>query len=331
MYCTIPGNTVFKMLRNVVAVAATLMVVCRAELPLGYPSTPMRGIDNGTVRMPLVGMGTWLYNDTVAEQAVRTAFATGYRHVDTALTYGNQAGVGRALAASEIARHEYFLTSKIPGAVNDSAVATTNALNECLSLLQQDYVDLMLIHWPGKTTTKHGRQTQWLALESWAKAGHARAIGISHHCRTHVEEILEVATMPIALTQEQYHVGMGKDTQAELHDKAYTDSQGILFMGYSTLCGPFPPPHNRELIDGALVESVGAPLNKTGAQIALRWAVQQGIPVIPKSSNPKHIASNFELFDFVIPEKDMARLSSAISPPETGTSQKPDDAQDCKM
>ena len=101
-------------------------------------------------------------------------------------------------------------------------------------------------------------------------------------------------------------------------------------MGYSTLCGPCPPPHNRELIDGALVESVAKPLNKTGAQIALRWAVQQGIPVIPKSSNPEHIAENFDLFDFVIPEDGMRRLTDASSPPETGTAQKPDDAQDCK-
>jgi 2,5-diketo-D-gluconate reductase A len=313
----------------VVAASFHAFMLAQAELPPDYPSVPMRGIDNGSVRMPLVGIGTWLYNDTVAYQAVQTAFAAGYRHVDTAKSYGNQAGVGNALKASGLERHEYFITSKIPGAVNDSAFATTRALDECLELLQQDYVDLMLIHWPGKT--RRSRQNQWLALEAWARAGRARAIGISHYCRTHVEEILEVATMPIALTQEQYHVGMGKDTQAKLHDKAYTDSQGILYMGYSTLCGPCPAPHNHELINGELVSAVGAPLNKTGAQIALRWAVQQGIPVIPKSNNPKHIASNFELFDFVIPDEGMQTLTAATSPPETGTSQRPDDAQDCKQ
>ena len=254
-----------------------------------------------------------------------SATATWILHAGT---YGNQRGVGRALAASGLARSEYFVTSKIPGAINASAAATEDALNECLSQLGVDYVDLMLVHWPG--TDKQNRQTQWQALEKWAKQGHARAIGISHHCRSHVEEILEVSSVPIALTQEQYHIGMGKDTQGQLHDKAFTDAQGILFMAYSTLCGPCPAPHNRELIDGALVESVAGPLNKTGAQVALRWAVQQGIPVIPKSSNPKHIAENFDLFDFVIPEDDMRRLTDATSPPETGTAQKPDDAQDCK-
>ncbi len=315
------------------ALAALLLCVwdAAAELPPSYPAVGMRGVagPGASVRMPLVGMGTWLYNDSVAERAVGAAFSLGYRHVDTALTYGNQRGVGRALAASGLARHEYFVTSKIPGAVNDSAPATAHDLDACLSQLGVDYVDLMLVHWPGKTTTKHGRQTQWLALEAWAKAGHARAIGISHHCKTHVDEILEVSTLPIALTQEQYHVGMGTDAQPALHDKSYTDSKNILFMAYSTLCGPCDPPHNRELIDGALVESVGKPLNKTGAQVSLRWAVQQGIPVIPKSSNPKHIAENFDLFSFAIPEADMARLTASTSPPETGTPQHPDDAQDC--
>eukprot|EP00947_MAST-08B_sp_MAST-8B-sp1_P002372 g2372.t1 len=177
-------------------------------------------------------MGTWQYNDSVAESAVSTAFSLGYRHVDTALSYGNQRGVGRALAASGLKRKEYFITTKIPGATTDNATATTAALDECLHELGQPYVDLMLIHWPGSTTAK-GRQTQWLALEAWAKSGKARAIGISHYCETHVKEVLEVASVPIALAQNQYHVGMGHDTQPHLHDKAFQESQGILFMAYS--------------------------------------------------------------------------------------------------
>jgi len=283
---------------------------------------------NGTIQMPLIGLGTWQYNDTVAQAAVTAAFSVGYRHVDTALGYGNQRGVGRALAAAGVPRAEYFVTSKIPGATNTSAAATTAALDECLDQLAVGYVDLMLIHWPG--VTKQARQTQWLALESWAKAGKARAIGISHYCKTHVEEVLEVATLPISLNQNQYHVGMGSDTEPHLHDKQFMQASGILFMAYSSLCGPCDAPHNHELITGPLVTSIGRKLHKSGSQVALRWLVQQGIPVIPKSSNPKHILSNFELFDFEIPEADMALLTHATSPPETGTIQKPDDAQDCK-
>lgn len=303
-----------------------------AGLPANYPSIPIRAAVRMpyTIRMPLIGSGTWLYNDSQAQFSVETAFKLGYRHVDTALTYHNQLGVGKALQNSGLPREEYFITSKIPGAVNESSVATLDNLNECLALLNQSYVDLMLIHWPGKTTTKKGRQIQWLTLEKWAKAGKAKAIGISHYCQTHVEEILEVATLPIALNQNQYHVGMGQDDAAQLHDKKYMESQGIVFMAYSTLCGPCAPPLNHELINGALVESIGKPLNKTGAQIALKWAVQQGIPVIPKSSNPAHIRSNFDLFGWEIEKEDMARLSSAVSPPETGTTQNPDDAQDCQ-
>ena len=300
-----------------------------AALPPSYPTVEMRGREGSNIRMPLIGIGTWLYNDTVAEEAVKEAFSANYRHVDTALSYNNQRGVGRALAASNVPRSEYFVTSKIPGATEDSANATYSALEQCLEQLNLEYVDLMLIHWPGKTTTKRGRQTQWKALESWAKAGKARAIGISHYCKTHVEEVLEVAELPIALAQNQYHVGMGHDTQAHLHDKAFMEEEGILYMAYSSLCGPCPNGGSKELIDGPLVTSIGKKYGKSGAQVSLRWVVQQGIPVIPKSSNPAHIASNFDLFDFSLTAEDMAKLTSATSPPETGTAQQPDDAQDC--
>ena len=280
--------------------------------------------------MPLVGLGTWEYNDTVAGAAVESAFKLGYRHVDTALTYGNQRGVGQALHATGLARQEYFITSKIPGATTTDAKDTIAALEKCLSLLDTPYVDLMLIHWPGNVT-KAGRQTQWRAMEQWARSGKARAIGVSHYCKSHVSEVLEINTVPIALNQNQFHVGMGTDTEKRLHDKRWLQQQGILFMAYSTLCGPCPAPDNHALITGELVTSVAKNVGGgvTGAQVALKWAVQQGIPVIPKSSNPKLQASNFDLFSFSIGDPDMVRLTGATAPAETGTTQNPDDAQDC--
>jgi len=297
-----------------------------AGLPNGYPSTPMRGV-SGNVDMPLVGLGTWQYNSTVAAAAVKTAFSIGYRHVDTALGYKNQVGVGKALAESGVPRSEYFVTSKIPGAVNASAAATTAALDLSLKQLGLAQVDLMLIHWPGKD--KASRKAQWLALEAWAKQGKARAIGISHFCKIHLQEVLEIATLPVALNQNQYHVGMHGDTQPRLHDKAFNEDKGVLFGAYSSLCGPCDPPANTELIDGPLVTSIGAAHNKTGAQVALRWIVQQQIPVIPKSASPEHQRANFELFDFHLSLSEMARLNAATTPPETGTPAQPDDAQDC--
>eukprot|EP00928_Gymnodinium_smaydae_P058626 TRINITY_DN41807_c0_g1_i1.p1 TRINITY_DN41807_c0_g1~~TRINITY_DN41807_c0_g1_i1.p1 ORF type:complete len:347 (+),score=40.96 TRINITY_DN41807_c0_g1_i1:157-1041(+) len=284
----------------------------------------MKGI-SGTVRMPLIGFGTWQYNDTVAEKAVSTAFSLGYRHVDTAYVYKNQAGVGAALKKSGVQRSDYFITSKVPGGLDASA--TTAALEECLHQLNVTYVDLMLLHWAGNSAGN--LQEQWLALEHFAKAGKAQAIGVSHYCKNDLNAILKVARYPVAVNQNQYHVGMGQDTQERLHDKAFAESKGILYEAYSSLCGPCTPPANKELISGKLVTDIGQAHNKTGAQVALRWVVQQGIPVIPKSTDASHIKSNFELFDFSLTDAEMAKLTAATSPAETGTAQHPDDAQDC--
>jgi diketogulonate reductase-like aldo/keto reductase len=273
----------------------------------------------------MIGLGTWQYNDTLAQASLVTAFSMGYRHVDTAYGYENQVGVGKALAASGLPLNELFITSKVPGGLNASA--TTAALDASLVQLGVAQVDLMLLHWAAKT--KAARQAQWLALEAWAKQGKARAIGLSHYCKYQTQDVLEVATLPVALNQNQYHVGMGGDTQPRLHDKAFMEQSGILYEAYSSLCGPCDPPDNKALITGPLVSSIGKAHNKTGAQVALRWVVQQGIPVIPKASNPAYIRDDFALFDFELSDAEMAQLSAATSPAETGTPAAPDDAQDC--
>jgi len=316
------------------AVVASLAALASA-LPKEYPVTPMRGVD-GSVDMPMVGLGTWLYNDSVASGAVVEAFHQGYRHVDTALGYNNQEGVGKGLKQSVselgLAREDFFVTSKIPGGLNASA--TTAALDQCLEQLQLDSVDLMLLHFPAAWSGEGGaamRKEEWLALEAWAKQGKARAVGVSHYCQNHLQDVLSVATLPVALNQNQFHIGMGHDTESHNHNKAFDEKHGVLYMSYSPLCGPCDPPANMELITGDLVTSIGKRHNKTGAQVSLRWLVQQGIPIIPKSSNPKHIAENFDVFDFKLSDAEMKRLSAATTPAETGTEEQPDDAQDCEL
>ena len=275
------------------AVLVALAAVASGISPL-YPTVPMKGV-KGNVPMPLVGLGTWQYNSTVAGQAVEYAFKLGYRHVDTALGYGNHEGVGNALGRSGLKREEYFVTSKVPGGLNSSA--TTAALELSLEQLHMPYVDLMLLHWPADGA--EARQTQWLALEAWAKQGKAKAIGISHYCRRHLDDvrsfqslyavilcpasltsgnlqILQVSTLPVALNQVQYHVGMGTENVSELHDMGYMRAKGVVYMAYSSLCGPCPAPGNTELITGKLVTDIGRAHNKTGPQVALRWVVQQG-------------------------------------------------------
>ena len=114
------------------------------------------------------------------------------------------------------------------------------------------------------------------------------------------------------------------------HDPAFMRSQGVVYAAYSSLCGPCPPPDNTELISGALVTSIGHAHGKTGAQVALRWAVQRGIPVIPKSTSAKHLSENLDLFTWSLADAEMSQLDHASTPVETGTPpQKPDDAQDC--
>lgn len=301
-----------------------------ASLPGGIPVQAIHGI-GGQVDMPVLGLGTWEYNASRAESAVASAFRLGYRHVDTAFAYENQAGVGKALQEAGLDRKEFFVTSKIFGGLNASA--TTAQADQCLKDLGLKSVDLMLIHFPaafGANGSKKERQEEWKALEAWAKSGKARALGVSHYCRRHVEDVMEVATVPIAVNQVQYHVGMGRATNLATDDRHYMHDKGILYQSFSPLCGPCTPPDNKELITGKLVTKIGAAHNKTGAQVALRWLVQQGIPVIPKSDVAEHQLANSDIFDFELTEQEMSRLTEATTP-SVGGGPSPMDSGDCGL
>mmetsp|Transcript_32197 Transcript_32197/g.95881 ORF Transcript_32197/g.95881 Transcript_32197/m.95881 type:complete len:322 (+) Transcript_32197:69-1034(+) len=299
-------------------VLAAWVGLAGAGLPADYPSVPMRGV-RGDVRMPLVGIGTWQYNSSTTSRAVAEAFKLGYRHVDTALIYQNQKGVAEALRRSGLRREEYFVTTKIPGGLNASATAA--AADQCLSELGLDFVDLLLVHFPASFEGKGGpelRKEEWLALERWAKTGKARAIGVSHYCRSQLDDVLSVSTVPIALNQVEYHVGMGSSGPEANDDKEYCQSKGIVYMSFSTLCGPCPPQSKHALVAGDLVTGIGRAHNKSGAQVSLRWAVQQGIPVVPKSDKASHLQSNFDLFDFQLMPDEMRRLTAATEPAVAG-------------
>jgi len=313
-------------------VLVALFPAAMGGLPSDYPSVPMNGV-HGKVRMPLFGIGTWLYNNSVAKGAVEAAFKIGYRHVDTAFDYSNLVGVGQALKVAGVPRNEFFVTSKVPGGLNASA--TTEALQQSLDQLGLETVDLMLIHFPsgmdqsGLPNGPAQRQESWRALEQWAKQGKALAIGVSHYCESQIKDIMKVKTLPIAINQVQYHVGMGSAGPLATDDKSFMKAEGILYESFSPLCGPCTPPANKELLDGELVTKIGKAHGKAGPQIALKWMVQQGIPVIPKSSNPVHIKQNMELFDFNLTADEMAQLTAATTPAVAGAA--PGDSGDCEI
>ena len=284
-----------------------------------HAATPTIGITgiSGKVEMPMAGLGTWLYNSTLAEASTSLALKYGYYLVDTALGYKNQDGIGRALKASGRSRSSYFITSKIPGGLN--ADDTKAALDTGLAQLELDFVDLMLLHFPSdwaqKNTGKAQRQEQWLALESWAKSGKARAIGVSHYCKRHIQDVLEVATVPIAVNQVQYHVGMGMSGPNATDDKEFDLANGIVYQSFSPLCGPCG---TSALIDGPLVTKIGARHNKTGAQVSLKWQIQQNVPIIPKTHKVSHMEENIDMFSWDLTEEEMKTLTNAAKPPVAG-------------
>eukprot|EP00939_MAST-03C_sp_MAST-3C-sp1_P003952 g3952.t1 len=275
-------------------------------------------------------MGTWLYNASTAKMAVSQALEVGYTHIDTAYDYQNSEGVGEAIAEAKIERHHLFVTSKVEGGLNTSR--TFDEHDDNLKKLQLDYVDLLLVHFPclispegDLTGSKAMRQEQWKAMEELHKQGKARAIGISHYCRRHLDDILEIAIIKPAINQVEFHVGMGSANTNATDDRAYLESKGITFQSFSPLCGPCcmgdttgKCTYNTELITGDMVTEIGKKYNKTGAQVSLRWQVQQGIPVIPKTSSKEHLEENLALFGWELSKEDMDTLTSSPTPPVSG-------------
>jgi diketogulonate reductase-like aldo/keto reductase len=308
----------------------TLTVVVTA----GKPGTPLGGIPTTQIApgvdLPMQGIGTWLYNSSRAEQAVLTALTlkpTPYVHIDTALVYGNQDGVGRAIQRSGRARKSFFLTTKIPGGLN--ATYTQTSLEKDLALLQVDYVDLMLVHYPctmdaHEAGGKASRQAMWKVMEKFVNDGKARAIGVSHYCERHLKDLFEINTVPVAVNQVQYHVGMGSSSTSGANatdNKAFCDANGVTYQSFSPLCGPCQDAKgnpDKSLITGPLVTSIGKKYGKSGAQVSLKWQIQLGIPVIPKTDNPVHLQENIDLFDWTLSEADMTRLTAATGPAVAG-------------
>jgi diketogulonate reductase-like aldo/keto reductase len=303
--------------------SSTVTAAKATEIPFRTIGVDSSGVN---VDMPLVGAGTWQYNDTIAYQSVCSALGKGYTFIDTAFGYGNQKGVGKAIQDCwEGKREDLFVMTKIPGGLNEKQVHATHQQN--LWDLQLDYVDHLMTHYPADwavtpaKASREMRQEEWLALEAIYLSGEARSIGFSHYCTSHIDDVLEVASVTPSINQVEYHVGSGDvdDVMQKCRDNKIT------FMSFSPLCGPCEYEPKDSLINGDLVTEIANKYKVSGSQVSLRFIVQQALKqesyvggVIPKSNNPDHIAANMDLFSFELSEQDMDRLTLANLPAGEG-------------
>lgn len=246
--------------------------------------------------IPAIGLGVYKSEPgPVTRNAVEHALALGYRHVDTASIYNNEADVGDAIAASGLDRGDVFVTTKLWNEDQGYDKALV-AFDRSLELLGLDYVDLYLIHWP----VAELRLDTWRALERLTLDGRVRDIGVSNYMAHHLQEILDSAAVVPAINQIEmspYNYRSRQDT-IDL-----CDQHGIVIEAYSPLT------KGRKLGDPVLSE-IGGPHGKTPAQVLIRWALDKGFVVLPKSVNADRIAENFAVFDFSLTDEDVARLDA---------------------
>lgn len=258
--------------------------------------------------MPLLGLGTYkLQGAEDVHRAVDAALAAGYRAFDSAAVYRNETDLGRALKELlpkyGLTREDVFITSKL-GPKDQGKKAMEGALRS-LSQLDLGYIDLYLIHWPGTQgllvsdqRNPGNRAQSWATLEELHAHGKLKAIGVSNYTVAHMRELMQSCKVPPALLQVEFHPRL---CQAEL--RSLCEEYGVCFQAYSSL-------GKGELVTDPLVMELAKNCERTPAQVLLRWAVQQGIPVLPKSSNPDRIKDNARLFDFSLSDTDMDRLTA---------------------
>ena len=254
--------------------------------------------------IPVLGFGTYKVAPEDAYDAVRRALDVGYRHIDTAQMYGNEAEVGAALDASGIARDQIFLTTKVDNSNHEperAAASITRSLEE----LRTDYVDLLLVHWPLPTLYGGDVTLPWPALEDAFNAGGARAIGLSNYEREHVDAVRAIATVTPHVLQVEAHPFL---PNADL--RAYAHGLGMVFEAWSPLA------RGRATTDPTLID-IGAQLGVSAAQVALRWAIDRGHVVFPKTLSRQRMATNIDAFSFTLSPDQQARID-ALDQAEAG-------------
>jgi 2,5-diketo-D-gluconate reductase A len=266
-------------------------------------SVPVIELNNG-VRMPQVGYGVFQVPDDETAAAVKTALETGYRSIDTAAVYGNEKGVGQAIAESGIARDELFVTTKLWNSAQGYD-STLKAFDESMTKLGLEQLDLYLIHWP--TPARGKFLDTWKAFEKLYADGRVRAIGVSNFQPAHLERLLDAADIAPAVNQVELHPYL---QQRELRE--FDAKHGIATEAWSPLA------KGGSLLGDPVVAELAVKHSRTPAQIVLRWHLQLDNVVIPKSVTPSRIEENFDLFGFTLTEEEMESLTPLDRGERTG-------------
>jgi 2,5-diketo-D-gluconate reductase A len=274
---------------------------------LGYmhkaqPAVPDITLNNG-VTIPQLGFGVFKVRPEDTRETTLAALNVGYRHIDTAQMYGNEVGVGEAVRESGLDRSEVFVTSKLnnPYHAPEDALA---AFDQSLVDLDIGYLDLFLIHWPMPAVGDF--VATWRAMEQMLATGSVRAIGVSNFHEPHLQRVIDEATIVPAVNQIEVHPYLVQDP---LRD--FCRQQGIAVEAWS------PIARGRVLTDPTVV-AIADKTGRTPAQVVLRWHVQRGDIVFPKSSRPERMAENFEIFDFDLTDEDMAAITGLDRGERTG-------------
>ena len=259
-------------------------------------NVPMVQLNNG-ILMPQFGLGTFLQpSDAVCEQSCRTALKAGYRHIDTAHAYNDEAGVGRAVKESGIPREEIWVTSKLwPNEYGEGK--TAQAIDKMLARLQTDYIDLLYVHQPVGDFVG-----AWKDMEKAVAAGKVRALGISNFDANDevFNRIMEAATIKPAVLQMECHPYAQR---LAVREKAKTHN--IQVECWFPLGGAMS---NGALLKDPTIMEIAKAHGKTAAQVILRWHIQEGFSVIPGASNPDYIKENIDIFDFTLTDDEMAEM-----------------------
>ncbi|MER6620777.1 aldo/keto reductase [Streptomyces sp. NPDC000931] len=246
--------------------------------------------------MPQLGFGVWQVPDAEAETAVTTALEAGYRSIDTAAIYGNEEGTGRALAKSDVPREDLFVTTKLWNS-DQGYDSTLRAFDTSLSKLGLEYVDLYLIHWPAPALDRY--VDTYKAFEKLLDDGRVRAIGVSNFLPEHLERLTAETSVVPAVNQIELHPHLQQHASREYHAE-----RGIATEAWSPLGS------GKGILEIPAIVAIAQKHGRTAAQVVLRWHLQLGNIVIPKSVTPSRIAENIDVFGFSLDAEDLAAISA---------------------